>query len=143
MITENQLFIDRYMSLIWNKKDFSVLHQVFDKNAIIYRALGDLSGLDAIEKDLKEWQTAFPDMCLLILEIFEQNDLIAVHWKAGGTHQGIFMGVEATLQPIKCNGIWIYRLKEGKIIECWDYINISQILQQINCQYYYNHEMAL
>lgn len=131
MLTEQQSFIHRYLATIWGKKDLSLLQDIFSSDAIIHSAAGDMQGIAVIENALRQWYTAFPDIRLLLLGVFEHDDRIVVQWSASGVHQGLFMGVNATFLPIRCGGVSIYRLQEGKVIEYWNYMNHHQILQQL------------
>lgn len=131
MATEQQAFIHRFMTLIWSKKNTSLVREVFASNAIIHSTAGESYGVEAMEKTLQHWYEGFPDLKLLLLGVFEQNDKVAVQWTAYGTHMGTFMGVRATMRPVKCGGTSIYRLHDGKVIEYWAYVNVHQLLRQL------------
>lgn len=131
MFTHQQDFIHRYMAAIWNKKDVSMVREVFADNAIIHSTIGESYGVEAMERALHIWHGAFPDMRLLLLDIFEQEDKVAIQWTACGTHQGYFLGLAPTLLPIKCGGTSIYRLANGKVVEYWAYVNLHQVIQQL------------
>jgi predicted ester cyclase len=131
MITEQQSFIYRYMAILWNKKDLSLVREVFAEDALIHSTMGESYGVETMEGALKCWHVAFPDMRLLLLDVFEQEDKVAIQWTACGTHQGVFMGIEATLLPVKCGGTSIYRLAKGKVVEYWAYVNLHDIAKQL------------
>lgn len=124
------------MAVIWNKKDLSLVKEVFAEDAIIHSTMGEAQGISAMEEALKTWYTAFPDMRLLLLEVFEQGDRVAVQWVARGIHQGPFMGIEATLKPVECGGTSIYQIVKGKVVEYWAYVNLHHVMQQIEPRCY-------
>lgn len=41
-------------------------------------------------------------------------------WVNRGTHKGEFMGVPATGKEVEIQGITIYRIAAGTIVEMWD-----------------------
>jgi predicted ester cyclase len=50
---------------------------------------------------------------------------------ARGTHQGEFMGIAPTGQPVSFNAIDVVRIAGGKIVERWSQADNLALLQQL------------
>lgn len=131
MFTEHKVLINKYMSEIWNRKNRSIIFEVFSPDALIHSPMGEARGPQAMEEAHRQWHEAFPDIRVMLLEIFEIGDKVAVQWNARGTHKGIFLGIDPTHQPIHCGGISVYRLNNDQIVEYWAYINLHHVIQQL------------
>jgi predicted ester cyclase len=84
---------------------------------------GDLTVADEVYAPAHERQfaaiirTAFPDLVLTIEHLIAEGDLLATHWAASGTHQGIFQGIAPTGKQATWTGTWVQRVADGKIVE--------------------------
>jgi predicted SnoaL-like aldol condensation-catalyzing enzyme len=63
---------------------------------------------------------AFPDYKLLLDNIMVKGNRVMAHYTISGIHQGEFMGMAATNEPMAVTGIDIFCLDKGQIIEYWD-----------------------
>ncbi len=134
MFTERQQLINRYMGEIWNRKNCSVIYEVFSEDALIHSPMGEARGPRAVEQAHRQWHEAFPDIRVMLLDIFEMRDKVAVQWNARGTHKGPFLGIPPSNKPIICGGTSIYRLENEKIVEYWAYINLHHVIQQLQSE---------
>lgn len=120
-----------YTHSIWNEKDLTAVDRWVDKFAIIHSSLGELSGPDELKKNVITWFTGFPDLVVHPLHILIQGDVVALHWKAEGTHQGFFKGYAPTGKKIEYKGVTLYKIQNTKIVEYWAYVDMAHIIQQI------------
>jgi hypothetical protein len=56
----------------------------------------------------------------IIDEMIAEGDRVMVRWTFRGTHQGNYMGIPPTHQPLTFSGIYIFRIVDGRIIEVWN-----------------------
>lgn len=73
----------------------------------------------------------FPDMDLTYGEMIGEGDLIAFEGVMSGTHEGEFMGIEATGKPISVRGNAMHRVSDGQIVESWATWDMLGLMQQI------------
>ncbi|CAN5719102.1 hypothetical protein BH23CHL3_BH23CHL3_07290 [soil metagenome] len=59
------------------------------------------------------------------------DDKVAFAYTLTGTHQGPFMGHEATGKPISILGMQIFRFENGKMVERWGMSDQIGIMQQV------------
>lgn len=63
--------------------------------------------------------TGFPDEKVSIIDQFAKGDKVFTYFSWTGTHQGNFMGVAPTGKQVKVEGMDIWRVQDGKLIENW------------------------
>jgi predicted ester cyclase len=74
-------------------------------------------GADAWVSDMHELFHAFADWRWRRIQIIVEDDRLAVHTRAGGTHLGPYRGVAATRRHANVAEFAIYRVTNGRIAE--------------------------
>jgi predicted ester cyclase len=74
-------------------------------------------GADAWIEDLAERFAAFPDLRWKRIAILTEDDRLAVHLRASGTHRGPFRGIAPTGRHVNVAEFGIYRLEHEQIAE--------------------------
>ena len=90
-----------------------------------------LQGRDGVRQRRARTQAAFPDGRFDIEDMIEEGDRVAVRYRFTGTHSGPFAGAPATGKEVTGQGIEIYRLHDGQIVESWSQGNYLGMLQTI------------
>ena len=65
------------------------------------------------------YRGAFPDVRIVIDEVIEAGDNVALRWHAEGTHKGELEGLAPTGARATVTGISIDHWQDGKIVETW------------------------
>jgi steroid delta-isomerase-like uncharacterized protein len=87
-------------------------------------ATGNAEGWKAMAHQLA---SALPDNHTEIHDIIGEGDVVAVRYTSHGTHRGVLFGVAPTDKSLTTGGIEMYRLAEGRIVECWGQYDMSQL----------------
>ena len=74
---------------------------------------------------------AFPDLQFKIQDMIVEGSRVVVRWDMEGTHGGPFAGVAPTGRRITNQGISIYRVVDGQIVEGWSQADRLDVLQQV------------
>jgi predicted ester cyclase len=74
---------------------------------------------------------AFPDMHIVLGDIFGAGEQVAVRWTATMQHLGNGLGIEPTGAKIAIHGMGIARFADGKVVEAWDSWDKLGLTQQI------------
>lgn len=74
-------------------------------------------GADAWLSELADLFHAFPDWRWRRIQLVVEDDRIAAHVRASGTHTGPFRGVAATRRHVNIAEFAIYRVVGGRIVE--------------------------
>jgi predicted ester cyclase len=72
--------------------------------------------------------TGFPDLHLDLGTVIQEDDMVAFRVEGSGTHQGLFLGIEATGKTVRFRGFHQARIKDGLIVELWQGPDMVTIL---------------
>jgi steroid delta-isomerase-like uncharacterized protein len=73
----------------------------------------------------------FPDLEEDLQDIVAGDDTVATRWVLTGSQQQEFMGIPATGQLIRVEGMNFYRLKDGRVTDIWTQFDGVALMQQI------------
>jgi steroid delta-isomerase-like uncharacterized protein len=119
----------------WNAHNPDAVAAVFADDAVI-RDVGSpdmLRGRAAIRERAADLLAAFPDFRLLQLDLVVGEDSNADRWQASGTHQGAFLGMEATGNSIQVEGATFSRFdSKGLVVEDVNFWDVGALLAQLS-----------
>ncbi len=90
------------------------------------------SGADAWVDDTANLFRAFPDWRWRRIQLIVEDDRLAVHLRASGTHVGEFRGIAPTRRHVNVAEFAMYRVKNGRVTEfsgTADHIELMSQLQ--------------
>lgn len=93
-----------------------LLHPHYRRRGDAYKEPGRIADLFAAIASTRE---AFPDLVSSVEDIVVGENQIAMRWVSEGTHTGRFMGVPATLKPVRVSGVTFSRFEGDVIVEEW------------------------
>lgn len=100
--------------------------------SVIARGLGpealDLAGLKQFYAGL--W-SGFPDLRITIEDMVGEADRVAWRLTVNGTHEAEFRGVPGTGTEVTFGAQYIFRFRDGKIVERWTNFDRLSVLIQI------------
>jgi steroid delta-isomerase-like uncharacterized protein len=88
-------------------------------------------GVEAYSAAVDATHAAFPDLVATVHFQVAEDDKVVTRWSATGTHAGDFAGVPATGRPVTVSGIHIHRVRDGRLLEHWEELNLLGVLRQI------------
>ncbi|HET7433155.1 MAG TPA: ester cyclase [Thermoanaerobaculia bacterium] len=80
-------------------------------------------GVDYVVKQAQGSFAMLPDVKMEIVHLVAEGDLVSVHWRATGN--------SADKKPVDFQGISLFRMQDGKIIESWDLVDRMSMLRQL------------
>ncbi|WP_461534204.1 ester cyclase [Sinomicrobium sp.] len=101
-----------------NKEVVSAMYQTFlnQKQLDSLDQFVDADYIDEFKAVNRALMLAFRDIHFSIKEIFEDGDKVVTVYEWSGTHQNDYQKIPATNKRVIVDGISIYELKNGKII---------------------------
>ena len=118
----------------WNSHDPDALAAVFAVDAVI-RDVGSpelLRGRDAIRQRAADLLVAFPDFRLRQLDLIVGEDANADRWEASGTHEGPFLGMDASGNRMSVEGATFSRFdSSGLVVEDVNFWDVGALLAQL------------
>lgn len=88
-------------------------------------------GVEAWMSDLVEVLDAFPDWQVRRIQLVVEDDRIAAHVRASGTHTGPFRGTRATRRHVNVAEFGFLRLAQGRIVEFAGTTDHAALLAQL------------
>jgi predicted ester cyclase len=74
---------------------------------------------------------AMPDLNYREEEMIAERDKVVTRYTASFTHKGAFMGIPPTGKQIIAKGVEINKIRDGKIVETWDFMDYLGIMIQL------------
>jgi steroid delta-isomerase-like uncharacterized protein len=95
-------------------------------------APGQAPGLEGVKQWFSSMHTAFPDFRMNVEDMIAEGEKVVARVRLSGTHQGEFMGIDATGNRVTIKGIDILRINaDGKIMERWGNFDDLGMMQQL------------
>lgn len=129
--SNNAAIVREYHERVWVKDDLTAIDDCWSPSASVAVTGFDSSSLDAIRADVARYRGAFTDVEAHILDVIAQGDKVALHWRTSGRHVGPYGSVAATGRVITMEGMDIFRLADGLIVDCqslWDGLSVYEQL---------------
>lgn len=116
-------------------QNFDRIDEVFAEDFVEHNPLGgEIQGIDAVREEFQAHLDSFPDFEATVEQIVAEGDLVAMHVKWRGTHEGTFMGVEPTGKSFEAENMVFTRIEGGKIAERWLIPDALGILRQLGIE---------
>ncbi len=131
-IEENKTLVRDFIGALFSEGDINAvddyLAQDFVNHDPPFGVSPDREGMRSAGAMFRE---VFPDWHSDLHLLVGENDLVVESFTASGTHRGEIMGVTPTGDTIKLQGINIFRIHDGRIIERWGRLDDLGFLQQL------------
>lgn len=92
---------------------------------------GQGPGPEGIKRVVTGFFTAFPDLRMEVVEELAEGEVVAQDVRFTGTHRGEFMGMPATGRSISVLGSDFVRVRDGRIVGRWGFIDQGAMKQQL------------
>jgi steroid delta-isomerase-like uncharacterized protein len=87
--------------------------------------------LAGFKQKVAGFNAVFADLAEDLQDIVASGDTVATRWVVTGTLQQEFMGIPATGQPIRVEGMNFYRLEDGRVTDIWTQFDGLGLMQQV------------
>jgi len=116
---ENKAIVLAYQEAC-NADDLDALDRLVSAALVSHNPTPGLpAGLEGGKLAHRATRAAFPDLHYHTEDLIAEGDRVVQRFSLHGTHRGAFMGLPPTGTEIHLNGISIFRLEKGKIVEHW------------------------
>jgi steroid delta-isomerase-like uncharacterized protein len=130
---ENKKIAARFYE-VYNEGNTQVIDEIFSAD-FVGRDPNDPSqerhGPQGIKQVVGAFRKAFPDLKGTLEEQTAEGDKVVNRYTGRGTHRGEFLGVAPTGREVELAGVTIFRLRDGKIVEGWDFYDGLGLLRQL------------
>jgi steroid delta-isomerase-like uncharacterized protein len=133
-VEENVRLMRRWFQEVWNEGKLQTIHELLAPKAVAIGELEDgakLRGPAEFAAFAQRILGAFPDMNVVVEDVFGADDKVVLRWSGTMTHLGDHLGMPATRKRIQVTGITIARIASKQIVEGWDNWDQLGMLKQI------------
>jgi steroid delta-isomerase-like uncharacterized protein len=130
-LEENREVVRREVAF-WNGHDAGAAGEVYADSYVGHDPSGFHAGsFEQLKGSAAATFAAFPDLRLTADDVIVEGDMAVKRWTVHATHKGELMGIPATGKEIVVTGNNIFRIANGKIIECWAQMDAMGMMQQL------------
>src|SRR5215213_6361184 len=130
-LEENEALATSYWEEVW-WGDQGKIAEIVAPDEVHHWGIGDdTTGFEEFSQRWNQFFTAFPDLKFTVDLVAAEGDLAATHWTATGTHRGEWQGIAPTNREVTWQGINIFRIECGQIVESWSEADHLGLLSQL------------
>ena len=131
--TRNKQIVEEFITALFTDGDLTAVDRYLDPDFISHDPPlpGAPDGPDGMRRAAELFRHAFPDWRSDVQHMIAEDDLVAEHFVAHGTHHGSVMGETPTGHDVVLRGVNIFRIADGKIVERWGRLDDLGLLQQL------------
>lgn len=124
--------VDRVRSEVYNDGNFAVMPEIFSEDYVHGSANGpDAIGIEAGAQRIGTFVTAFPDLEWTFDEVVVDGNHVSARWTTRGMHNGELAGFAPTGKPVAFNGISLFTVQCGKVVEFQTEMDAAGMLEQV------------
>jgi predicted ester cyclase len=114
-----------------NENDTSQVDALVAPSYVNHDAPVPVRGPEGFKQLVGMFRRAFPDLQVVVDDIFADGDLVGSRGAITGTHGGDFMGVPATGRRVNFGYIDLWRVEDGRFTDTWVQMDALGLMQQI------------
>lgn len=132
MASKNEITVQRVYDELWNKGNFADTDQIIAMNMVDHTPLPTQApGVEGFKQLVAMVGIAFPDLHVTVEDLISDEDKVVCRWTARGTNTGALLGLTPSGEHITVEGIDIFRMAHGKVVEHWGKIDAISLMQQL------------
>jgi len=126
MSDAHKTLIRRFLEEVHNQGNLGAVDDFIHPEHVRHtnRSVGDgrdFHGPEGFRQAVAAFRVAFSDIHFTEEDLLADGDRVALRWTFRGTHTGEFGGIPPTGTRVTSQGVDIFRMAEGKIVERWAY----------------------
>jgi predicted ester cyclase len=129
----NKQIVEQFITDLFTKGDLTAVDRYLDPGFVNHDPPFPGAPLDAEGMRLaaETFRRSFPDWHSDMEQLIAEDDLVVENFIARGTHRAALMGETVTGREVILQGVNIFRLADGKIVERWGRLDHLGLLQQL------------
>lgn len=130
-VTDNAGIITRFEHA-FRAADQAAIDELCDPGLVDHNpAPGEEPTLAGFKHKVAGFKAAFPDLVEDLQDVIASGDTVATRWVVTGSLQQELMGIPASGQEIRVEGMNFYRLKDGRVTDIWAQFDGVALMQQL------------
>jgi predicted ester cyclase len=110
-----------FLGRVWGPEhDVDAIDELMTTDYVLHSGGRTIRGRDEFKAWIAEFQRAMPEAVDEVLDVFASpsGDRVCARWINRGKNNGVF-GLSPDGRPVEFHGISVYRVREGRLSECW------------------------
>lgn len=117
---------------VFNTGNLNEIEEVATADLVLHHATDrEVTPREMYKQSFVVVRNAFPDIHMVIDDLFGEGDKVACRWTITGTHKGAYQGIPPTNKKLVFSGNNIFRIADGKVAEIWSRYNTLGMMQQL------------
>jgi predicted ester cyclase len=133
-LKEFEAVIQRVGEEAWFKGNVDALDEAYAADYISHKPpFPDTNGLEAVKKSIATTRLAYSDIQATYTDWITEDDRIAYRYTMNMKHTGVSptLPIPPTGKEVTLQGCIVVHVKDGKVIEEWEYSDYLGFLQQL------------
>jgi predicted ester cyclase len=130
----------RWFEEVWNQANeaasLAAVDELFLPEGLCYGfpEPGSVIGRDGFKATVLQFRSAFSAIHVTVDDTITEGDKVAMRWTARMQHTGAGLGIAPTSQPVTLTGISTMHLRDGRILEGWNALDMTAVVARLNAQ---------
>ena len=117
---------------VWDKRESHLISELMAPDGVGHLEGGqDIIGPGDFVKYQQSFLEAMPDIRLKVINSLADGDDVCINWQATGIHSGPAFGLDPSGAAVEFSGVTWLRVKNGQIVEGWDFWNRGGLIQTL------------
>jgi steroid delta-isomerase-like uncharacterized protein len=123
----------RLVEEVWNRGNLTLIDELLSDSftAKLPRQPQLARGRDAYRNRVAAFRKAFPDLQVAIRDAVAEGDRVVGYWTLTGTNTGSFEAMPASYRRVSLDGMTVYRLADGRVVQEWQTYDVLNLMQQL------------
>jgi steroid delta-isomerase-like uncharacterized protein len=133
MTTRNKQLVIDFIQALFTKGDIDAVDRYLHPDFVDHDPPlpHGPAGREGMRNAALTFRAALPDWHSELDQLVEEGDVVVERFHASGTHRGELMGVPATGRTLVLQGINVFRIDDGRIVERWGRLDTLGLMQQL------------
>ena len=130
---KNKTACEKFIQEVYNQKKLDRI-PAYVAESFVDRSPGapaDAKGPEFVRKQAEGSLALFPDLTFQTQRMVAEGDLVTIHWSSTGTSAPNEKRGDAGGRKVTVEGISIFRLENGKVVESWDIVDRLAMFRQL------------
>lgn len=127
----NKRIVQRFYQEVGNEGRLEVVDEIAWPDHVEHHPFpGQRQGVEGFKQRVSMVRAAF-NPTFTIEQLIAEGDKVAVMWSNRCEHVGEWFGFPPTGKSLTVHGVDIHRLRDGRLAEHWDAVDISEFLVSV------------
>jgi predicted ester cyclase len=131
VVEESKVVVFSFLHVVWDAGKLSTVDELIADDHVHHLTRRDVHGPEGVKQLVSGFRGFLPDLRATIKDLIAEGDKVVVYTVLAGTDTGAYMHRPPSGNPVKYNGIDIFRIRDSNIAERWGNVEPISMKHQI------------